>query len=573
MRRHGGAVDRRAVSAGDAQHAIDGGHRLHAQRRQRREQPLRQECIDERQRESGASQSRYRGPGHDRDLRSRRRPRQCAALAAGRATRHDRTKSVAEPCVFPFPVLVADIGGTNARVALVETPAAPLEPLARRATADFAGLAEAAASLGLSGARRPRALIACGAGPLEGRALALTNAPWRIDGPTVAAALGLEQGLLLNDFEALALALADIPEDWTRPIGPPLAPGAGPRLVLGCGTGLGVGLLVEAGGARLAVPSEAGHVDFAPADAYETMLWGALDRVEGRITPESLLSGPGLARLHAGRERIEGRPPSGHDAAALTACGLADPAGPEAATLRHAWRLIGRFAGDLAITFLATGGVTIAGGVPPKIAAFLDETAFRAAFEAKAPVAAPARRIGTRLLLREEAAQLGLAAIARRPASFALDYPGRCWKISNADGNPMIILEKEQGVIRQIESAISAYRQGHFDVCITLAGAAEGMLADRTAPPHLFSLLLEKGMELGGDRASIISELNTMRDWLKHPTQQLDHRIEIRQFDAAVMLARAMSKISVWSEYMDGFKSELIDLFRAHDDDKKQEQS
>ena len=91
-------------------------------------------------------------------------------------------------------------------------------------------------------------MIACGAGPVVGRTLKLTNAPWVMDGPEAARRTGLKQGLLLNDFEAQALSLPTIPEVWERRIGPLKFGPKGPQVILGPGTGLGVAALVEADG-------------------------------------------------------------------------------------------------------------------------------------------------------------------------------------------------------------------------------------------------------------------------------------------------------------------------------------
>ena len=86
-----------------------------------------------------------------------------------------------------------------------------------------------------------------------------------------------------------------------------------------------------------------------------------------------------------------------------------------------------RFAGDMAVTFVATGGVTLSGGVLPRVVDFLDDAAFRAAFEAKAPVDALARSIATRLITRSDAVLAGMAAIAARPDRYAIDYGARKW--------------------------------------------------------------------------------------------------------------------------------------------------
>ena len=81
----------------------------------------------------------------------------------------------------------------------------------------------------------------------------------------------------------------------------------------------------------------------------------------------------------------------------------------------------------MGVTFVATGGVTLSGGVLPRIVDFLDDAEFRAAFEAKAPVDALARRIPTRLVIRDDAVLVGMAAIAAAPQRYAIDYVSRAW--------------------------------------------------------------------------------------------------------------------------------------------------
>ena len=166
---------------------------------------------------------------------------------------------------FPYPVILCDIGGTNVRIARVGAPASPLELLGHLETAAFAGLAEAIEAVLQNHAIAPLSVIACAAGPVSGRHLQLTNAPWHIDGPAVADRLGLAQGLLLNDFEAQALALPALPDAWLTPIGPPAQRTAGVRVILGPGTGLGVAALLETDGRFAALASEAAHIGFGPA--------------------------------------------------------------------------------------------------------------------------------------------------------------------------------------------------------------------------------------------------------------------------------------------------------------------
>ncbi len=330
---------------------------------------------------------------------------------------------------FPFPVVVCDVGGTNCRVAVKETPIGPTAVIAHLRTADYAGLGEAvAAAVGAQGLV-PKSVIACGAGPVEGRHLKLTNAPWVIDGPSIAARLGLAQGLLLNDFEAQALTLPALQPDWLLRIGPETpVTDRGPRVIFGPGTGLGVACLLETGGRFVALASEACHIGFAPETEEEALFWPYLERAHGRITTESVLSGIGIARIHQARLGAQGRLGMALTPAEVTATALNDAASEEARTIAAYWRLVGRFAGDLAITFKATGGVTMAGGILPRIVALLDPPAFRTAFEAKVPVAGLAQRVSTDLVIRDDAVLEGMAAIATAPDGYALDYERLAWR-------------------------------------------------------------------------------------------------------------------------------------------------
>ncbi|MFO1149970.1 MAG: glucokinase [Alsobacter sp.] len=331
------------------------------------------------------------------------------------------------PESLPHPLVVGDIGGTNARFALVEEPGAPLQPLPKLRTGDFPGPAEAIRSLAGSLPAQPRSVVMCGAGPVNGRTCSLTNAPWLIDGPQLAGALGLADGLLLNDFEAQALSLPAIPADDLWVIGPDLKPGGGAKVVLGPGTGLGVGALVQSAGRHIPIPSEGGHIDLAPGDEDEASVFAHLQRVGGRIAGEVVLSGPGLERLHAARMAALARPAAVTTAAGIVERGLVDRQGDEGATVRMFLSILARFAGDMAITFGATGGVFFAGGILPRLRPVLDPAMFRRTFEAKAPVEWLPRSIGTRMVVSDRAVLHGMAAIAAQPARYEIDYATRSW--------------------------------------------------------------------------------------------------------------------------------------------------
>ena len=329
---------------------------------------------------------------------------------------------------FPFPVLVGDIGGTNARFALITEPGTAPSAPQQRHTRDFPSLEAAVADTIPRFAARPQSVIVCAAGPVAERCVEMTNARWSIDGAVVAETVGLKQGLILNDFEAQALTLPVLDPASVRIIGEAQG-GPGARLVLGPGTGLGAAALIEINGKHLALTSEAGHVDFGPVGAEEGAIWPYIPMTpHGRVSAETVLSGPGLARLHQARFAARGLVAPSLGEAALVDRAKTDLGGEEAATVRLFWRLIARYAGDLTMAFLATGGVTLSGGVLPRIVDLLDPAVFRARFEDKAPFGELLRKVSTRIVLADDAVLKGLGALAAHPETYAIDYERRAWR-------------------------------------------------------------------------------------------------------------------------------------------------
>lgn len=341
------------------------------------------------------------------------------------------------PPTFPFPVLVADIGGTNARFALIETPADDYRLLPQIATASASGVAEAIRRVVFErGESRPKTAIMAIAGPIVGDAVELTNCPWVIEPKKLVAEFGFEAVVLVNDFEAQALALPELkPEDVVVIGGGSFRPDA-TKAVVGPGTGLGVGVLVHSDGRWIPVPGEGGHVTLAPETARERAIWPFLDAVPDddapagaarpRITGESVLSGQGLENLHRAILACDGRPARDLSAPEIgRAAAAGDPDAVEAFRLFAAG--LGRLAGDLALTVLPKGGVYVGGGISPKNLSFLTDGTFRAAFEAKAPHRARLSEIATAVVVHSHPAMVGLAGYARRPDRYAVDLDGRLW--------------------------------------------------------------------------------------------------------------------------------------------------
>ncbi|MFC5418759.1 glucokinase [Bosea eneae] len=327
---------------------------------------------------------------------------------------------------FPHPVLVADIGGTNCRLSLVPTPGALHEPLARISTGAHPTPEAALGSVLSTLTVKPRSAILAVAGPLDGRKAQLTNASWHFDGPELGRALGFEQGLLVNDFEALAASLAVLRDrDLVTLVRGKPEP-QGPRLVLGPGTGFGAAALLRRGDTGMLVPTESGHIGIGPEDPTEVKLWPALADGLPRVTIEELLSGSGLVRFHRAVMRQSDVAEPDVSAADVSALALDGNPGALMAVVCF-WRLLARVAGDLALGFKATGGVYLAGGIAPRILPLADKATIHAVFAGKTPVEDLAARFSLDVITADDPAEQGLAAIAAAPGRFGLDDPARLW--------------------------------------------------------------------------------------------------------------------------------------------------
>lgn len=302
--------------------------------------------------------------------------------------------------------LIADIGGTNSRFACVGTDGRPAAVMV--IAGDSVPNLEAAIEryLGETGLHPVTAVLAV-AGPVEGDAVAMTNRTWNFHRGELAARFGWQDLRVVNDFEAAAWSLAGLAPQDVRPLGDELAAGRGPRVLFGPGTGLGVAAVVPVGTGWQVVPSEGGHVWFGACDDAEHAVFSRLRAACGIGSAEAMLSGPGLERLHAALHSLD----VPQSAAAIVAEAVAGE--PHAyATIALMVRLLGRFAGGLALTFRATGGLYLTGGVAQRIAPLIDAAAFRAAFEAHPPYVDLLRAIPTSLITLPEPGLLGCAVLA-----------------------------------------------------------------------------------------------------------------------------------------------------------------
>ncbi|HEX2134835.1 MAG TPA: glucokinase, partial [Microvirga sp.] len=331
---------------------------------------------------------------------------------------------------FAFPVLIGDIGGTNSRFGVVPAPGEPYVPLPRFLTACTPEPVDAIrAALSHYRGPPPRSAIVAVANRVDAPVVRLTNAAWTIDAEAIGRALELTRVVLVNDYTPVAASAITFgaAEDGLERLGPDVPSGAGARLVLGPGTGLGAAALVPVAGRLAILATEAGHMDLGPETEDEFRLWPHIERVGGRVTAEVILSGPGLYRLCTAVAAMRGdtnpfsAPPEIAAAWRTGDCELAT------AALRIFARSLGRFSGDLALAFEASGGVFISGGIAPAITDLLAEGEFRRAFENKAPHEAWASRVPTYVITDPDPALRGLATMVADPDRFV--FQSREWAV------------------------------------------------------------------------------------------------------------------------------------------------
>ncbi|HVV16120.1 MAG TPA: glucokinase [Polyangia bacterium] len=343
-------------------------------------------------------------------------------------------------------VLAGDIGGTNARLALF-TAGAPqtgapqgtigepvfeqIYPSASRSSLDVIieeFLAAAATTLGAETARVTHACLGI-AGPIENNICRATNLPWVVDGRALSQRLGIPRVTLVNDFFAAALGVTAVGPDQLAPLGggPPVP--RGPIAVLGAGTGLGQAFLLwsAAEDGYQVVSSEGGHVDLAARTPLEFGLVQFLTNKYGRVSCERVLSGQGLVDAFtflseepACRGLI--RPETaaalaahgpGHDpAAAISQRAMAgtDPVCEMALSIFCS--VLGATAGNLGLMVLATGGVYVAGGIAPRVLAYLRKGGFREAFDRKGRLHTLVEKLPAFVVTHPQPGLVGAAKVA-----------------------------------------------------------------------------------------------------------------------------------------------------------------
>jgi len=320
-------------------------------------------------------------------------------------------------------VLAGDIGGTKTHLAVFAAEAGPGTPLAEATfpSRDYASL-EMLAKKFLAGTQTKIDIASFGvAGPVVNGQSEITNLPWTMDEACLADALGVGSVHLLNDLLALAYAVPFITGNDLHVLNVGRAVSGGTIAVVAPGTGLGEAYLTWDGKAYRPQPSEGGHVDFAPSNAQETGLLHYLLKRFEHVSYERVCSGSGLVNIYdylkdsgyaEEPDWLADQMASAYDCTPVIVQAALDKNRPCRlcqATLDMFISILGAEAGNMALKVMATGGIYLGGGIPPRILSAIEKGPFMEAFRCKGRMATLMEDIPVRVILSHKAALMGAA--------------------------------------------------------------------------------------------------------------------------------------------------------------------
>jgi glucokinase len=314
--------------------------------------------------------------------------------------------------------LIADIGGTNARFALLDGRDWHDEIVLR--CADYPDIVSAIEDYlqkvgAASGPARPLEAALAIAGPITGDIVRMTNHVWQFSAARTRQSLGWHRLIMVNDFTALAMAIRHLPENELEQVGGGQSVPGSPLALIGPGTGLGVSGLIPTGEHWIPLQGEGGHVTLAVMNERELAVLQQLHQRFTHVSAERVVCGPGLVNLYEALCGLEGvvpkvmTPPEITRRAREGSCRIC----LEALSIFCA--LLGTLAGNLVLTLGATGGCYIGGGIVPGLGSFFTSSHFRNRFEDKGRFADYLSRVPTYVIRSELPAFVGLATAVTAP--------------------------------------------------------------------------------------------------------------------------------------------------------------
>ncbi len=305
--------------------------------------------------------------------------------------------------------LIADVGGTNTRCALVDEHGYPVS-VEIYANKEFESMLAALGAYLDHLQVNPSAAAIAVAAPITGDSVRMTNRQWHFSIEELRQDLGLDSLQVINDFSAIALALPRLRDDDVVKVGNGQAVAGKTQAVLGPGTGLGVSALIPGPHGWAPLSGEGGHSTLACATPREMNVVEAVTRRFGHCSAERLISGPGLVLMYNILRELDGLETADIDPPQVgERAGEGDALAVECLDLFLA--LLGSFAGNVALLLGAVGGVYIGGGIAPTLLERLSESDFRRRFEAKGRYTGYMQAIPTFVIVNRTPALIGLASL------------------------------------------------------------------------------------------------------------------------------------------------------------------
>ncbi len=315
-------------------------------------------------------------------------------------------------------LLIGDIGGTNARFALVDPKLPGFQSEVTLPCRDFTSAADAIRHY-LARVKAPDPAVIClaCAGPIVDQRVRFTNNDWHIDAQDLRREFAGPVVGLCNDFEAIAYSIPSLQDTDAVAVGR-LAAGPLPAndfsvAVIGPGTGLGAAGLYKRGSSIFPVVSEAGHAGFAPETQLQMEILVALRQSFDRVSDERLVSGPGLENIYRALSHVHGDTSANLAAAGIFKAAAEDNNARAVEALQFFFEVLGQVAGNLALSLGAIDGIYLAGGILPRYPQLLLGSRFRSGFEAKGQHRSLMERIPTKLIVYPQPGLLGAANRAK----------------------------------------------------------------------------------------------------------------------------------------------------------------
>ena len=302
--------------------------------------------------------------------------------------------------------LIADVGATNTRCALLHPPALEITAIRQFLNNESGSLQELLAHYLLETDADPTNCALAIAAPVDGDIVRMSNRDWQFDVGELSRRIGVEQTDVINDFHAVGYALPLIDSEHRTEIGHAASYRNGTLAVLGPGSGLGMSAWIEIGSQGVAMSGEGGHNTLTARNEHEDSIIAKLRERFDHCSAERVLSGPGIINLHNVMHDVDGL--SSEEISQR----IDDPLC--VATMNQFFRFLGSAAADLALTTGAIGGVYIAGGIVPDCIEQIAQSDFRSRFEDKDDYADYVRGIPTWVITDPYPGLTGLTAYVSR---------------------------------------------------------------------------------------------------------------------------------------------------------------